>query len=169
METVKWAVRRVNMLTEIGRVLHKAARSLGLYLLPYRASYRYVERTCLWEPDISFFSRDKEAFELFFSLAKRVVDDGRFQYWFHDRHVPFFRSVSEAVQETDADVVMVSTTAPSHVSISKEVFSRGNVPFTLLGRQGSVPSCIRTSLSLVDTRLFENFKLSPLLRYRPSP
>ena len=60
------------------------------------------------------------------SVADRsVAAYARFQYLHRDRGIPFYRTAPDALESVDVDVVVVSTTAPSHVSISENVIASG--------------------------------------------
>lgn len=67
----------LNIIYKLGNKFMLAAHSVGLFVVPYKPEYRYVERTALWEPGQHFYSRDKQMFELFCSVAKPVMESGR--------------------------------------------------------------------------------------------
>jgi hypothetical protein len=60
-----------------GRALKSAARSSGVFVARYQPDHRYVDRTLIWEPEQKFSCKDRQTFELFYSVAKPVVEAGR--------------------------------------------------------------------------------------------
>ncbi len=58
-------------------------------------------------------------------VDRSVASYARFQYHFHPLRVPFYRDAVEAVQSEPIDVVIISTTAPSHIPIARALIEAG--------------------------------------------
>ena len=61
-----------------------------------------------------------------------VASYAMFQSLHHRRRVPFFRTITEAIEAGVPDVIVVSTTAPSHVSTAIEIIDAGYAGHILL-------------------------------------
>ena len=59
-------------------------------------------------------------------VDRSVASYARFQASFYDKHVPFFRSLSQALTHRRVDVVIIATTAPSHVALALEAIDAGH-------------------------------------------
>ena len=58
-------------------------------------------------------------------VDRSVASYARFQYHFHEYSVPFYRDAVEAIRSESIDVVIISTTAPSHVLIAEALIRAG--------------------------------------------
>jgi O-methyltransferase len=67
----------LKIMYDVGHACQAVARSLGLYITSYKPDYIYVERTQLWEPKQRFYNKDKRFFELFYDVAKPVIQSGK--------------------------------------------------------------------------------------------
>ncbi|MCO6451796.1 MAG: Gfo/Idh/MocA family oxidoreductase [Caldilineales bacterium] len=54
-----------------------------------------------------------------------VASYARFQGMFYDLRVPFYRNVAQAVVDQPIDLVIISTTAPSHIAITTQLIRTG--------------------------------------------
>ncbi|NOX63179.1 MAG: Gfo/Idh/MocA family oxidoreductase [Chloroflexi bacterium] len=58
-------------------------------------------------------------------VDRSVAAYARFQYHFHSLRVPFYRDAVEAIRSEPIDVIIISTTAPSHVPIAESLIRGG--------------------------------------------
>lgn len=58
-------------------------------------------------------------------VDRSVASYARFQYHFHSLRVPFYRDVVEAIRSELIDVIIISTTAPSHIPIAETLIRAG--------------------------------------------
>ena len=58
-------------------------------------------------------------------VDRSVASYTRFQQYFHEYRVPFYRDAVAAVRSEPVDVVIISTTAPSHVPIAETLIRAG--------------------------------------------
>jgi predicted dehydrogenase len=79
----------------------------------------------------------------------------RFQYQFHDRHIPFYETAAEALADRWPEVVYIAATAPAHAPLVEEVLAAG------------FPGCLLIEKP-VATSLSEAARLRAWLEARPT-
>jgi len=81
----------------------------------------------------------------------------RFQSSYHDRQIPFYASVAEALTATQPEVAYIAATAPAHVALAESVLAAG------FGGQLLIEKPIACSLAEAD-RLLEGLLAQPATR-----
>lgn len=72
---------------------------------------------------VSTLLEQRDRWEVTAVIDSSVASYARFQQHHFDERIPYYRSIEEAVNEIETDVVVVSSTAPSHVSNCLSIIS----------------------------------------------
>ena len=59
------------------------------------------------------------------AVDQSIASYARFQASFHRYHVPFYRSLEQAIADQPVDIMLITTTAPSHVPLAEILIRSG--------------------------------------------
>ena len=73
----------------------------------------------------------------------------RFQQRYHDYHIPFFQTVTDLLEFEEMDAIVISTTAPSHVTIACDIINSNQCDVILIEKP--------ISTSIAESRSLQQF------------
>ena len=96
--------------------------------------------------EVGQFLRSPDRWAIAGVVDTSIASYMRFKATYPGIQVPYFRQLSEALDALEPDVTLISTHAPSHVPIAKEVIGHGLSKFVLIEKPISNSVAVAESL-----------------------